>query len=171
MPKPGSAERVMRGVSDAYLPVDPAKAGTHARCALDRSRRKGPGPAAGTESGAKASSTASGGGRERARSGSGGGREGGAAERHQARSCTARAAEIKPPSRVVTPPTSTILRPRDPRRDGRVAEGARLESVYTGNRIVGSNPTPSAMNDANRLIYYTNFVHLMPCPSTCPSIV
>src|SRR6202040_1944355 len=26
------------------------------------------------------------------------------------------------------------------RRDGRVAEGARLESVYTGNRIVGSNP-------------------------------
>ena len=28
--------------------------------------------------------------------------------------------------------------------DGRVAEGARLESVYTGNRIVGSNPTPSA---------------------------
>src|ERR1700749_4508002 len=32
-----------------------------------------------------------------------------------------------------------------PRRDGRVAEGARLESVYTGNRIVGSNPTPSAM--------------------------
>jgi hypothetical protein len=26
-----------------------------------------------------------------------------------------------------------------------VAEGARLESVYTGNRIVGSNPTPSAM--------------------------
>jgi hypothetical protein len=30
------------------------------------------------------------------------------------------------------------------RRDGRVAEGARLESVYTGNRIVGSNPTPSA---------------------------
>src|SRR5947207_5625609 len=34
--------------------------------------------------------------------------------------------------------------PRAPRRDGRVAEGARLESVYTGNRIVGSNPTPSA---------------------------
>ena len=29
-------------------------------------------------------------------------------------------------------------------RDGRVAEGARLESVYTGNRIVGSNPTLSA---------------------------
>ena len=31
-----------------------------------------------------------------------------------------------------------------PRRDGRVVEGARLESGYTGNRIVGSNPTPSA---------------------------
>jgi hypothetical protein len=31
------------------------------------------------------------------------------------------------------------------RRGGRVAEGARLESVYTGNRIVGSNPTPSAI--------------------------
>ena len=29
-------------------------------------------------------------------------------------------------------------------RGGRVAEGARLESVYTGNRIVGSNPTLSA---------------------------
>jgi hypothetical protein len=31
------------------------------------------------------------------------------------------------------------------RRDGRVVEGARLESAYTAkNRIVGSNPTPSA---------------------------
>jgi hypothetical protein len=27
---------------------------------------------------------------------------------------------------------------------GRAAEGARLESVYTGNRIEGSNPSPSA---------------------------
>ena len=34
----------------------------------------------------------------------------------------------------------------DFRRGGRVAEGARLESVYTGNRIVGSNPTPSAIH-------------------------
>jgi hypothetical protein len=25
-----------------------------------------------------------------------------------------------------------------------VAEGARLESVWAGNRLVGSNPTPSA---------------------------
>jgi hypothetical protein len=30
------------------------------------------------------------------------------------------------------------------RRGGRAAEGARLESVYTGNRIEGSNPSPSA---------------------------
>src|SRR5262245_47445408 len=34
------------------------------------------------------------------------------------------------------------------RRDGRVAEGARLESVYTGNRIVGSNPTLSASSSS-----------------------
>ena len=31
-------------------------------------------------------------------------------------------------------------------RDGRAVEGARLESVYTSNRIVGSNPTLSAIN-------------------------
>ena len=31
------------------------------------------------------------------------------------------------------------------RRGGRVVEGARLESVYTGNRIAGSNPAPSAI--------------------------
>ena len=31
------------------------------------------------------------------------------------------------------------------RRGGRAVEGARLESVYTGNRIVGSNPTLSAI--------------------------
>jgi hypothetical protein len=30
------------------------------------------------------------------------------------------------------------------RRGGRVVEGARLESVYAGNRIAGSNPAPSA---------------------------
>ena len=28
-----------------------------------------------------------------------------------------------------------------------MAEGARLESVFTGNRNVGSNPTPSAITD------------------------
>src|SRR5258707_12625957 len=31
------------------------------------------------------------------------------------------------------------------RRDGRVAEGARLESVYRGNSIQGSNPCLSAI--------------------------
>ena len=35
-----------------------------------------------------------------------------------------------------------------------MAEGARLESVYTGNRIVGSNPTPSAR---------TLFARIRPC--------
>ena len=33
-----------------------------------------------------------------------------------------------------------------PRRGVRVAEGARLESVFTSNRDVGSNPTLSAMH-------------------------
>ena len=32
-----------------------------------------------------------------------------------------------------------------PWRGGRVVEGARLERVYTGNRIEGSNPSLSAM--------------------------
>ncbi|MDF2622162.1 MAG: hypothetical protein K0S00_4821 [Xanthobacteraceae bacterium] len=35
------------------------------------------------------------------------------------------------------------------RRGGRVVEGARLESVYTGNRIAGSNPAPSAISVPN----------------------
>src|SRR5690606_38635379 len=35
------------------------------------------------------------------------------------------------------------------RRGGRVVEGARLESVYTGNRIAGSNPAPSATTSEN----------------------
>ena len=30
-----------------------------------------------------------------------------------------------------------------------MAEGARLESVYTGNRIVGSNPTLSAIHHSS----------------------
>lgn len=34
---------------------------------------------------------------------------------------------------------------------GRVVEGARLESVYTGNRIAGSNPAPSANRCRNPL--------------------
>jgi hypothetical protein len=36
------------------------------------------------------------------------------------------------------------LLPLEKRRLVRVVEGARLESVYTGNRIEGSNPSVSA---------------------------
>jgi len=42
-----------------------------------------------------------------------------------------------------SPPSAKLLIPLA-RRDGRVVEGARLESVCTGNRTVGSNPTLSA---------------------------
>ena len=37
-----------------------------------------------------------------------------------------------------------IVHPQFRRRDGRVAEGARLESVFTRKGNVGSNPTLSA---------------------------
>src|SRR6185312_9041789 len=50
------------------------------------------------------------------------------------------------------------------RRGGRVAEGARLESVYTGNRIVGSNPTPSAIDPSGP----RSPPPLMPPFSACP---
>jgi hypothetical protein len=40
--------------------------------------------------------------------------------------------------------------PASIRRGGRAAEGARLESVYTGNRIEGSNPSPSASRASAR---------------------
>jgi hypothetical protein len=40
-----------------------------------------------------------------------------------------------------------------------VAEGARLESVFTGNRNVGSNPTPSAN--------LSRKVSQSPFPSNC----
>jgi hypothetical protein len=39
---------------------------------------------------------------------------------------------------------SAVDKPQLAWRGGRVVEGARLESVYTGNRIAGSNPAPSA---------------------------
>ena len=35
------------------------------------------------------------------------------------------------------------------RKGGRVVEGAALEKQYTGNGIVGSNPTPSAFTFIN----------------------
>jgi hypothetical protein len=40
---------------------------------------------------------------------------------------------------------------RDLRRGVRVVEGARLESVYTGNGIAGSNPALSAKSYLARL--------------------
>lgn len=46
-------------------------------------------------------------------------------------------------------PTTGVAKPAATapgRRGGRVVEGARLESVYTGNRIAGSNPALSAKN-------------------------
>ena len=52
-------------------------------------------------------------------------------------------------------PQGRTLAGRARRRDGRVAEGARLESVYTGNRIVGSNPTPSARTSSKTLSFLT----------------
>jgi hypothetical protein len=45
------------------------------------------------------------------------------------------------------------------RRRGRVVEGARLESVYRGDSIVGSNPTVSANNIVNLLV----FGHIAKC--------
>ena len=39
------------------------------------------------------------------------------------------------------------------RRDGRVVEGARLESVYRGNSIQGSNPCLSAIHFAAQSIF------------------
>src|ERR1700730_13734701 len=38
------------------------------------------------------------------------------------------------------------------RRGGRVVEGARLESVYAGNRIAGSNPAPSATASSSKIL-------------------
>jgi hypothetical protein len=49
----------------------------------------------------------------------------------------------------------------NPRRDGRVVEGARLESVFRGNSNVGSNPTLSAM----RLAGAVKHVKLESCRS------
>jgi hypothetical protein len=46
---------------------------------------------------------------------------------------------------VLSPMGLSCSRLLKKRRDGRVAEGARLESVYTGNRIGGSNPSLSAI--------------------------
>ena len=46
----------------------------------------------------------------------------------------------------VNTPVHTACKHRSRRRGGRVAEGAGLLNQYTGNRIEGSNPSPSANN-------------------------
>ena len=52
---------------------------------------------------------------------------------------------LRPLRQALAPDTQTRARPaRCMRRDGRVVEGARLESVYAGNRLKGSNPFLSA---------------------------
>jgi hypothetical protein len=45
---------------------------------------------------------------------------------------------------VLSVPVRLRQRRHNIRRGGRVVEGARLESVYRGNPIAGSNPAPSA---------------------------
>ena len=47
-----------------------------------------------------------------------------------------------------------------------MVEGARLESVYAGNRIAGSNPAPSAITE----IKVQDVAHLKPT-SICPKQV
>jgi hypothetical protein len=57
-----------------------------------------------------------------------------------------------------SPPSGKLLIPLE-RRDVRVVEGARLESVCRGNSTVGSNPTLSANSQAikyKRLISFTS---------------
>jgi hypothetical protein len=46
-----------------------------------------------------------------------------------------------------------------------VAEGARLESVFTGNRNVGSNPTPSASVLFQGVSLYFRMLEKWLCPS------
>ncbi len=46
---------------------------------------------------------------------------------------------------------------------GRVVEGARLESVYTGNRIAGSNPALSAISSKSLEYIDVLAATLVPC--------
>src|SRR5690606_4688083 len=55
------------------------------------------------------------------------------------------------------------------RRGGRVVEGARLERVYTGNRIEGSNPSLSAtirLQTSNSPIWAPKFLLISKGVST-----
>ena len=74
-----------------------------------------------------------------------------AAQARAVRACTRTApdysAGLRKPSRTRAARLAPVADGCDQceiRRGGRVVEGARLESVYTGNRIAGSNPAPSA---------------------------
>ena len=49
-----------------------------------------------------------------------------------------------------------------------MAEGARLESVYTGNRIVGSNPTPSATYPQETSDFARDFLQTRPATHPLP---
>lgn len=57
----------------------------------------------------------------------------------------------------------------DERTGGRVAEGARLERVYTGNRIEGSNPSLSAIYFFKPLNSNNYFSGCIFSPSLRPS--
>ena len=51
-----------------------------------------------------------------------------------------------------------------------MAEGARLESVFTGNRNVGSNPTPSASTQSQVLKINEFFLRRLMGPSFGPNL-
>jgi hypothetical protein len=53
-------------------------------------------------------------------------------------------------------------------RGGRAVEGARLESVYTGNCIVGSNPIPSTI--IIELIFFNMASKINRVKFLCPQI-
>ena len=47
--------------------------------------------------------------------------------------------------RVDATPGAAVKAPDSDRRDGRAVEGTGLENRQAGDRLVGSNPTPSAI--------------------------
>src|SRR5690242_8699723 len=53
-------------------------------------------------------------------------------------------------------------------RGGRVVEGARLESVYTGNRIAGSNPALSASPSKQFVLRRSQTANNRPVPRAFP---
>jgi hypothetical protein len=60
--------------------------------------------------------------------------------------------------------------PLIPGRGVRVVEGARLESVYTGNCIAGSNPALSAKPNHSPMSFLMGIFILWGCqPCMCPA--